>query len=165
MAITFDIASPLVHTLVQQVIDRREPDLKEAKLSYQVKLAFNDGNPAVKVNGYARAGKIKINSYEKRVEGLPDVTITLDDEAWKDLKPRQQEALIAHLLHCLKVVRDKEKRIVEDDCGRPKLKMRLHDFHVDVFKTVLDEYREDSPDHGLAMPLVEYMQKTFSFWG
>lgn len=166
MPITYQLADGPVNKLVETIIARREPDLKEAGVTVQVLFAYGDGDaPPIKVGGYACAAKIKINSRAQRVAGLPDATITVDGDQWKDWTERRQEAVLAHQLHHLLVVRFDDGMIKEDDAGRPKLKMRLHDHQIGVFECIMNDYREDSLDHEAVLPLLEYTQKTFSFWG
>jgi len=118
------------------------PGLDEAKVTVAVLFVEEftgdgeaTGEPCLELNGYGAAATIKINSYKSRVEGLKDATLTIDKVVWESLDQGSKVALLDHeLLHLQ--VKQREGTIRRDDCGRPLLKLKKHDFHFGGFHTI-----------------------------
>jgi len=87
--------------------------------------------PVLKLHGIACAATIKINSYKDRVQGKPDVTVTISKPAWDEFDDGQRAALLDHELTHL-IVRGER-----DDLGRPMFKMRPHDYDLSIFGEVV----------------------------
>ncbi len=87
-----------------------------------------------------------MNSHLDRVAGKADADLKIDEENWNGLTDRQREALLHHELLHLEVKSDEEGHVQTDDCGRPKLKIRPHDWEAGGFNQVAEAYREDSPE-------------------
>lgn len=98
------------------------------------------GRPALKLHGVAALAIVKINSLKDRVEGKADATIFIDGTHWDQCEQPQKVAILDHELHHLLLVVDEEGRIVADDAGRPKLKMRPHDFQVGWFHAIAERH-------------------------
>lgn len=101
---------------------------------------------ALRHHGWPAQAVIKVNSHKDRVAGKADADLSLDEENWQRLTDRQREALLHHELLHLEVKSDDEGHAQTDDCGRPKLKIRPHDWEVGGFHQVAENYREDSPE-------------------
>lgn len=150
MSTTYTNAEPgnEVFGLMAEIIAEHYPDLEELEVEVGVMFAFNPKGPAVKLHGRACAAVIKINSLKARAEGLPDATITIDGHLWgrgdEKLPRRRRIALLDHELHHLVVVHDKNGDPVADDLGRPKLKMKPHDFEVGWFRVIAERHGRDS---------------------
>jgi len=143
-----------------QFADLAEVDLKLTVLTAHA-ARDSEGTPkgpAIKHQGYAAHAVIKINSHQKRVEGCGDVTIIVDGDNCSEWSERRLEAILVHELTHLVVVRDNEGVIKSDDCGRPKLKMRLHDVQIGVFTEVAKEYGCDSVDYEQLNDVAQYVQ-------
>lgn len=120
---------------------------------------------AVKLHGYACAAVVKITPYEKRVMGLPDAVITFDGVAWEGFSPAERIALFDHELNHLELRFDKEGTLKTDDCGRPKLKMRLHDWELGGFAVVADRHKGAALEvQGFRAAHAAYYQQIFA-WG
>ena len=87
--------------------------------------------PVLKLHGVACAATIKINSYKARVQGHPDVTVTISKAAWEEFDDGQRAALLDHELTHLIVCGE------TDDLGRPCFKMRPHDYDLSIFGEVV----------------------------
>src|SRR4051812_12378997 len=61
--------------------------------------------PPLKLNGYTCQAVIRIESLRHRVQGLPDATITIDQQNWQVLSSDEQDALLDHELEHLDVKR------------------------------------------------------------
>ncbi len=125
--------------------------------------------PAIKLRGMACVGLVKINSYKDRAKGCKDASITIDENHWLDANARKREALLYHEIRHLELCYTKEteakpRQLKRDRLGRPKLRMRLHDVEVGLFKIVVEEYGEDSFDHDQLEGISRYVQKLFA-WG
>lgn len=151
-----------VHDLIGEIVEKHHGELHKAEVTVGVTYAFNEKGPAVKLHGVACAAVIKINSLKARAEGAPDATITIDGKLWRrgggnhdPLPDDRRRALIDHEINHLMIAHDKEGRIKADDLGRPKLKMRPHDFEVGWFKAVARRHGAASFEVQQAMKLVD----------
>jgi hypothetical protein len=140
-------------------------DLAAAEVSIGILMATApEGEPAVKLHGYACAAKVKINSYADRVEGKPDATITIDAAEWAEMDDLRRQALIDHELNHLEVQRDEEGQVKSDAHGRPKLKIRLHDVEVGVFDRIIAKYESECLDADAITGIpARYTQLAFGF--
>lgn len=121
------------------------------------------GEPCLKHQGYNAQATIKINSYKDRVEGKADATLTIDLATWVGLNERERVALIDHELFHLKV-RTKDGIPVRDDCGRPVLKIRLHDWQTGGFGQIVKRHQDAAPEAKAFMDLnVKFKQLEFNF--
>jgi len=102
-------------------------ELHTAGVTIEALFATSEEGAAVKHHGYACLAKVKINSYELRVQSHHDAKITIDRTGWDNLNPSERDALIDHELEHLKVQTDEHKVVQTDDLGRPKLRIQLHD--------------------------------------
>lgn len=164
-----------IYRIAAAVIDKKGSlkDMREAGVTYDFLFAHNSEGPAVKLHGYPCAATIKINSYEKRVEGHADCVVKVDAHEWGRMDLVEREALLFHEFLHLVVVKDKEKDKKTgavtihgpktDDLGRPKLKMNLHDFQVGIFKEVIEDYGQKSLDAKQIAPLVQWAQGELDF--
>jgi hypothetical protein len=86
-------------------------------------------------NGYPAAATVRIMPEPDRAAGCADARITIDKESWASYTEDERRALISHeMTHIMPILAkpskdgtcpDKYKR---DNLGRPKLKMRKHDY-------------------------------------
>jgi len=154
MSQILELADQSVHDLAKEIIERFHPDLKpkkdnpESGIRLCIFMASNSDKesdePAVKLNGYPCYAIIGIIPYKQRVDKRADAEITIDEEAWKDMTETRQRALLDHEITHLEVVRDKNGFLKTDDAGRPKLKMRLHDWQLGGFRVICQRYPEDA---------------------
>ncbi len=182
---TYDPAGDEVRSLVKTLINKHFPELKEAGVTIDLLMARSKRNettgeptgPAIKHNGYPCAALAKITSYEHRVKGEKDCSITFDDDmetGWGSWTQARREATIRHELMHFTIVRTKPKyrkkkgvsicvdeggAIVLDYCNRPKLKMRLHDTQLGVFHSIIEEYGEESFDGEMAAGFARKLQQ------
>jgi hypothetical protein len=149
---SYDKAPPEVSELVAEIIEQHYQDLKQAEVSIEClqakapikkKTGLPNG-PALKLHGWPCAAIVSINNEKKRAEGVADATITIDWDRWPEWNEDQRRALIDHEIHHLVIARDKFGGIKEDSLGRPKLKMRPHDWETSGFKVIAERHGEAS---------------------
>lgn len=99
-----------------------------------------EGN-TLKLHGYPCAAVVKVTPYRQRVQGIEDAVITLDGPTWNTLSEPERTALLDHELQHLEVSLDNEGNPRSDDHGRPKLKVRLHDWQLGGFDAIAARHK------------------------
>lgn len=144
-----DITPPLadVPRFVAKVMRDYHKPLTECKLKVDILLAFpakdDNGEPiedAITAKGYPALAKMENRSPKLRAQGFGDVLLTIDAHNWPDLDPAEQTALIDHELTHVELILNDAGRPKEDDYGRPKTKMRLHDRQFGWFDSVAQRH-------------------------
>jgi hypothetical protein len=143
-----------IMTLVNHVMQQWHSDLAKARVRVGVLFALSarESQPALKENGHAVDGTIKIVPLKDRVTKDFDVEMLLDGDEWGANKQEHRLAIIDHLLMRLEVrkpkLKKKKKRVVHgdnteredheepeflsDDIGRPILKLRKGDWNAGI---------------------------------
>lgn len=148
----FQKAGQGIREAVQRLIDQYHPDLAEAEVTYEILFGYGTRDEetgemrtyALQSKGYPAMGRLEISSQKDRVKGMADMTILLDGDRWKDLTDAQQDALLDHELQHAEVRRDEDGQILLDDCLRPKLKVRPHDFEIGGFVAIVERHKEQA---------------------
>lgn len=153
MSIIYDQARREVHDMAAEILSTHHPELKLADGSpvrLCILMATNEDpaseEPAVKLHNYPCAAVISIIPYKQRVDKRADAEIIIDEKAWNDMTEPQQRALLDHEITHLQFQVDDIGMVKTDDTGRPKLKMRLHDFDFGGFRTIARRYGADAPE-------------------
>jgi len=151
-----------IDELIQEVMREHHPVLAALDVSIDV-LLVSDVDPktgeerhALKVHGYPTAAAVRVTPLETRALRHGDALVLLDSSEWEDLTPDERRALADHELEHLgvrakpktggadgAVWMDGEKMRGEpasDDLGRPKLKLRLHDWNLGGFKSIASRH-------------------------
>lgn len=155
MGICYERASdtnPEILDMAREIIEKYHPELKTPDGGYVrlcIMLAFQGGDdadhePAVKLHGYPCYAVIKSIPYKQRVDKRADAEITIDKEKWESLTDRQQRALLDHEITHLEIKRDEYGAVDTDDCGRPKLNIRLHDWQLGGFRSIARRYGSEA---------------------
>lgn len=139
-----DVASQL---LLEDVRDEFHRPLVEAEVRVGMLHAFGTKNedgeltsPAITHNGCKCAGLAKIVNLRDRALGMPDVLVLVDGDRWPKWDEARRRALIDHELYHFEIQRDREGNAKADDLGRPKIKIRPHDFEVGWFRDVAERH-------------------------
>lgn len=158
--------------VMEDLISKYYGDLAEVKL--KVDLLFvhapspKDGEekaPALKHHGYQAAAIVKINSLEQRVKGAGDVTIIIDGDEWPHWSERRQQAVLHHEINHVVIKRDADGNVLSDDIGRPRVKLKLHDWELGGFACIAEKYGDDAPEKEAMNHVAnEYRQLLFP-WG
>lgn len=131
--------------MIKELMADNHPELTEAGVRVGARFAYPAVNestveprgPALTHGGYAAAAVVRRISQKDRVAGLPDAIIDIDGEAWKDeWNEDRKRAVLDHELQHLEISRDEEGAVKLDDCNRPKLKLRLHDWQLGGFEAI-----------------------------
>lgn len=135
-------------TLVRKMLKMFNGDLVNAGITLDLlfAMASNETSPAVSFGGYPALAVVKITSLKDRVAGLADASIVIDELAWKDMTAEGKNALIDHELYHLIVKRTDTGAVKEDDCGRPKLKLRKHDWQTGGFYEIVQRHQMAAVD-------------------
>lgn len=150
---TYRKADSDVFALIKELIADNHPELDEAGVKVGARFAYaprddNTGEPkgaALKHHGYEAAAIVKIVSQKDRVMGFPDAVIDIDGMAWEQgWSDERKRGVLDHELTHLEVKRDDEGGILLDDCNRPKLKIRLHDWELGGFESIARRYKEQA---------------------
>jgi hypothetical protein len=149
--------------LIRRLRAANHRDLDEASVMITVLMATNSDAPALTSAGWPAQALIKIVSLKDRVAGMDDAVMYIDAENWDKLNKMQQEALVDHELLHLDVRRDKEGVIRYDDCGRPKLKMRPHDWQFGGFNTIARRHGVASQERAFLERLQTMIQAELPF--
>lgn len=100
----------------------------------------------VKLHGYPCAAAISVIAYKQRVDKRADAEIIIDAAWWDNATEPQQRALLDHEITHLEIERDKDGCLKTDDAGRPKLKLKLHDWQLGGFRSIAARYGDDAPE-------------------
>lgn len=142
MSIAFDRVGNEVYETVNRMMEKFHTELHGAEVTVQCLFARNDDDeqPAVKSPGGVPAyAVIRRVPLKQRVAGFRDAEITIDERKWENLTEAQREALIDHELEHLELVYEGDgpgTPVELDDWGRPKLKLRQHDWDLAGFESI-----------------------------
>jgi len=167
-AIGYEHPPKEVYDLLDTAMTRWHPELVQAQVKVAPLFAraydrHGDAIPAIKVRGHACIAKIKITSLEDRVRagGLCDAKLLIDGSRWERMGHNARLAMLDHELEHLIVDEDKL-----DDAGRPKLKMKPHDWSVEGFDEVAKRQGENSIEvQGAAALRERFAQMLLQFPG
>jgi len=143
--------------LLASVVEDYHSQLNEVEATIGLLSAWpkDTEETALKLHGYPCAAIIKIAPYVQRVLGVEDVVITVDGPNWERATEAERVALLDHELTHLELCVDENGAVKSDDAGRPKFRMRLHDFHVGGFVAVMDRHGLSAPETKLVRETVE----------
>lgn len=152
---TYDKASPETVAFVTQRIEEWFPDLVDCEVAIDVLMAYGrrgEGGElascAIKNHGYPALATIRVLGLKDRAAGRGDVEMLIDGDHWQGMGPAKRAALIDHELYHLAVQwQDEEQRAPKsDDLGRPRLKLRKHDFEIGGFHAIAKRHKEHAPE-------------------
>lgn len=126
----------------------RLPDKSFVQLC--IMFAYNDDDgektPAVTKDGYPAQGIVSVIPLKQRVDKRADVEIVLDRANWEELTDGQKRALLDHFLEHIVIRKDENNMVICDDIGRPKVTLRLCDWHLKGFQAVAKRWGDDAPE-------------------
>jgi hypothetical protein len=155
MSTVYERAKADVHEMADGILRQHHPKLRLTegefvRLCILMATAECDGEglkePAIKLHGYPCAAVISIIPYKQRVDKRADAEIIIDAEWWDNATEPQQRALLDHEITHLEIQRDENGFVRTDDVGRPKLKMRLHDFDFGGFREIAIRHGSNAPE-------------------
>lgn len=138
-----------VADIAARLIAKHHPDVQEVETRITYKFAWavaKDGEeepqPPLKLHGVPCLALIRLVPYRNRVCGMDDVVVEIDGKQWEGMDDAERAALIDHELYHLVLSRDKEGTPRSDDAGRPKFKLRPHDFEIGGFWAIVERHRK-----------------------
>jgi hypothetical protein len=134
---TYREAGGDVLKLLERLKQDRYPDLVEAAATIEVLACFG----GLKLRGWPAHALVKVNSHEQRVAGLSDARIVLNGDSWEEQSDGEKEAILEHELYHLEVLREPGGAVKTDDCHRPRLKLKPHDFEVCGFYAIIERHK------------------------
>lgn len=173
MPVTYSRVKPddSIHEVLQSVLDEFRSDLTKVEIKIDILKAFASTNkegqptgPAVSHDGYPAHAKIKITSLVDRNLGVGDAVITLDGTHWNTLDSlpngeAKKRALLDHELYHLELVKDDEDNAQSDDIGRPRLRIRRHDWQIGGFQEVAQRHGEAAYEQSQLRRMLELHQQ------
>lgn len=128
------------------------PQLKEIGVKIDFLAIANDDEtkPGLTHQGYPAAAVVRLLGIKERTMGRGDAEIVIDEHYWMGLDEAEKDALLDHELYHLVV----PKRLVYDERGRPKLKIRKHDRQMGWFDEIAKRHGHASGEVKQAMNLV-----------
>lgn len=161
MSISYVKAPSEIVDLIDGIKDEHHPVLEDHKVVVDALVARRYdkkggelGN-AVKCHGYPATATIRVVPLKQRALGRGDALLVVDGLRWEALSEPERHACIDHELEHLQVVGE-EGGVVEvidadgsmndvaatDDLGRPKLRLKLHDWQLGGFRTIVARHRD-----------------------
>jgi Putative phage metallopeptidase len=150
MATNLAQADDETYAMLDEILRTYHPELEMGNSgewpTIAIMMAVNEDpdEAPLKINGDPCAAIISVVSYKQRVDNRRDAELLIDAKIWNDLNEAQRRALLDHEATHLQVQFDKDGIIKTDDCGRPKLKMRLHDWTCTGFRSVAKRHGENA---------------------
>lgn len=171
MATTFIEAREDVVGFVSAVFLDRFPAVYDCtpriRLSILMALSDDPLKPALKLHGWPCAAMIKVVSGEERARGGPDAVILIDATRWQDMNVRRREAVVAHELYHIEVKPEAGNdpgKVQVDEYGRPKIKLRAHDWELGGFREIVEWYGDDAVEKRIINTITEDLaQMTLPF--
>lgn len=165
--ITYTRCPPEINSMALELLCRFETHkpLLDAKVRIDFVFAWPEldektGSPkgdALKHNGVRALGICRKVPLKERAMGRGDAEITLDAYWWESATEPDQMALLDHELHHIDLKLE-HGLVVNDDLGRPIIKLRPHDFEVGWFKVI-------AARHGMASQEQQQARKALTDMG
>jgi len=148
---TYKIAGQDVRDVLDTLIARYYAWMANGEVTFDLLLAYGPVNkagertaPAIVLHGNRAAMTVRINSLKDRVKGLSDVTIEIDGDDWPGWSAEKRASGLDHELYHIVNHTNADGSPKLDDCGRPYLTLRKHDFHFGGFAEIAGRYRGDA---------------------
>ncbi len=161
---TFQRCPKEVNRLADKLINEYESNkpLENVKIDYVFAYGDRDDvtekllKPALKDKGRVVEGICRKTNLKERALGHGDVEISLDGDWWETANEPQRLALLDHELYHIVVTED------TDDCERPIIKLRDHDFEVGWFRVIAERHGRNSGECAQAAKVM--LEHGQAFW-
>jgi hypothetical protein len=151
--------------LLQEVMGADHPRLAEVGVTVLLQFAEAEGGPALKLHGYPAYAIVRVVPLKDRAAGLPDCRIAIDQSAWEEHDEGWRKALLSHELEHVAVQEDEHGNVKEDALGRPKLKLKPHDFQLGGFIRTVEKYGKEAVESQQYRDLHNMMTQLKFPWG
>lgn len=144
----FEKATENLLSFVRQAMEQWHSNLVQRGVVVETLLVYaptdRDGivsGPAIKVRGVEAAACVRVSKLEERLAGRGDAIIWIDGDRWKHWSTETLMAVLDHELTHLQTYDDPRTSEPEiDDLGRPKIRIRKHDFDFGWFAEVAERH-------------------------
>lgn len=138
-------------------------EILDLRVTFDVLFAYGDvdrdGNRiglAMEKKGIRHLGEARVTPMKWRAKGCCDGEILLDGDWWdEEASEDQKKALVDHELYHFLIKKDRDGVVKRDDLGRPRLKMRPHDFEMGAFHAIAQRHGAASQEVKLARSLMD----------
>lgn len=145
--------------LLETAREKWHEDLVDADVA--IALLFTEG---LKHKGWPAIAEVKIESQRSRVLGVDDATVTIDQDRWALLSMEQKLAVLDHELEHLVVETEENGDVSLDECSRPKLRIKDHDYQFGWFNKIAERHGKNAIEVQQATQLHEaHGQLYFAF--
>lgn len=172
MPITYDKPDDDTRELLELAIEQWHPALGAAEVNVSLLMAYGPTNEdgettgyAITVRGMKALAQVKIHNLKLRAHGLGDAELLLDGDEWEGMREEEKLAILDHELTHLEVDETDDGIPKADDQGRPKLRIRLHDFEFGWFKEVAERHKGASQEVQQAQAIVADTGQLFFDFG
>lgn len=157
---------------ITRIMGDHHPHLVDAGVTIGCTLvaapAGKDGEisgPALRCRGWPALAVISITSLRDRAGGMPDARIQLDQSHWETASLDDQDAIIDHELEHLIVLLNTVGKVKYDSAGRPKLKLRPHDYELGGFFSLIQRRGALAAEAKAYIRLHQSMTQQSFHWG
>lgn len=170
MAKAYSKASEEIVSRASHMLKCFHPTLVNAGLKIDIITVANedpdDDSPALMHGGYPCDGTIRVINAKERAKGNGDCEMCLDEARYLTMTDAERDALVDHEIYHVELKLNKKGRVVLDEHGRPKLKLRKHDHDFGFFTEIARRHGAASGEvkQATAMFLSE-RQSYFAFIG
>lgn len=151
------------------IVGKSHEPLEKNNVTIGVLLVREEGDkpqPCLKLHGHPAIAIVSLTPIKHRAKGAPDALIEIDGVCWDDLCETEQDAVLDHELTHLELVLADGGSPKRDGCGRPKLRIRLHDHEYGWFHQIALRHGPASQEVQQYRALYEERhQQWFSFAG
>jgi hypothetical protein len=141
MAKCYEICGADVDKMVLTSMKKQHREIAEEGVTVQCIFVFDGSkHSCLSLHGYPAAAVVRRTSLKDRAKGMADAEIVIDKVWWDAASTDQQEALIDHELEHLELALDANNAVKEDDLGRPKLKLKPHDWQLGGFASIVKRH-------------------------
>ena len=170
---TYRLPDPEHLAVLDDVLRTIHPRLADAGVTVGLLLAHakcnKDGEvtgPALKLHGVPCLALVRVSKLRDRIRGIADAVVDVDNDVWDSHTAEQKRSLMSHELEHIVVVENGKTGAPEtDDAGRPKLKLRPHDFEIGGFWNTVERFGIDAHESLAYRDLHrKFVQQSFP-WG
>lgn len=148
---------------VAHLITLFHPGLRDAGLRIDLISVANDDPDAhaLTLNGYPCAAVVRIIDPKGRTMGRGDAEIVIDEARYLPMTDPEKDALLDHEIYHIELQLGKNDRVKLDENGRPKLKLRKHDYQFGWFEEIAKRHAAASMEIKQATRLFLAEKQTF----
>lgn len=150
----YEPASQDLKQRIENIREEYHPELAGVTIS-PLFVFTDESEPCLTHAGYGAAAVIRIVPVKDRASGMDDVQLVVDRYVYSGLNGAQKDALVDHeLYHLERAVDAKTEEPKVDVLGRPKLKLRRHDWQLGGFDEIARRHGKSALEISMARSMV-----------